>query len=250
VLVTLLSLVLANPPAGYVPASSAALTPAGVASRAAGLTRPEVDWREMLQTPQFYQLWVMFVLAASAGLMIISQMALIAKDQAHIDAWGFLPVALLALFNTLGRVLSGFLSDRIGRSKTMVLAFALQAINMFIFVHYTTPAWLLFGAAFAGLCYGTIFTLFPATTADFYGVRNLGVNYGLIFTGFGVAGVLGPIVGARIRDASGSYGLAFIIAMGMLLLGALLALTLRSPKPQPVSEASKPVPEPSHAARP
>ena len=115
----------------------------------------------MLRTGQFYQLWLMFVLAASAGLMIISQVALIAKDQAHIDKLGFAPVAILAIFNTLGRVVSGFLSDRIGRTNTMILAFVLQAVNMFAFIHYTTPALLIFGAAFTGLCYGTIFTLFP-----------------------------------------------------------------------------------------
>ena len=63
----------------------------------------------MLRTGQFYHLWLMFVLAASAGLMIISQVALIAKDQAHIDKLGYAPVAILAIFNTLGRVVSGFL---------------------------------------------------------------------------------------------------------------------------------------------
>ena len=114
---------------------------------------------------------------------------------------GFVPVAILAIFNTCGRVVSGFLSDRIGRTNTMILAFVLQAINMFAFSHYTTPALLMFGSAFTGLCYGTIFTLFPAATADFYGVRNLGVNYGLVFTAFGVAGVIGPMLGGRIRDA-------------------------------------------------
>jgi OFA family oxalate/formate antiporter-like MFS transporter len=231
VLVSLLSQLLANPPAGYTPAASVA--PGMVAAKAPS-ARPNLDWHEMLHTGQFYQLWLMFVLAASAGLMIISQVALIAKDQAHIDKLGYAPVAILAIFNTFGRVVSGFLSDRIGRTNTMILAFVLQAVNMFAFIHYTTPALLIFGAAFTGLCYGTIFTLFPATTADYYGVKNLGVNYGLVFTGFGVAGVIGPMLGGKIRDTFENYHNAFTISAIMLLAGAVLAFLLKSPKQQPI----------------
>ena len=227
VLVSLLSQLLSNPPAGYSPAPVSA--PGALAAKAPA-ARPNLDWHEMLRTGQFYQLWLMFVLSASAGLMIISQVALIAKDQAHIDAWGFAPVATLAIFNTLGRLVSGFLSDRIGRTNTMVLAFVLQAANMFAFSHYTTPSLLIFGSAFTGLCYGTIFTLFPAATADFYGVRNLGVNYGFVFTGFGVAGVIGPMLAGRIRDAYGNYHNAFVISGVMLLVGAALAFIVKSPK--------------------
>jgi MFS transporter, OFA family, oxalate/formate antiporter len=237
VLVSLLSQLLANPPAGYTPAPWRA--PGGAPAKAPA-TRPNLDWHEMLRTGQFYQLWLMFVLAASAGLMIISQVALIARDQAQIDQWGFAPVATLAIFNTLGRVVSGFLSDRIGRTNTMILAFALQAVNMFAFIHYTTPTLLIFGSAFTGLCYGTIFTLFPATTADFYGVKNLGVNYGLVFTGFGVAGVIGPMLGGKIRDAFGSYHHAFTISAIMLLAGTVLAFILKSPKPEPTPLSAGP----------
>jgi OFA family oxalate/formate antiporter-like MFS transporter len=101
---------------------------------------------------------------------------------------------------------------------------------MFAFIHYTTPALLIFGAAFTGLCYGTVFTLFPATTADYYGVKNLGVNYGLVFTGFGVAGVIGPMLGGKIRDSFGNYHNAFTISAIMLLVGAVLAFLLKAPK--------------------
>jgi OFA family oxalate/formate antiporter-like MFS transporter len=236
VLVSLLSQLLANPPAGYTPA--AAVAP-GAAAAKAPAARPTLDWHEMLHTGQFYQLWLMFVLAASAGLMIIVHIATIAKEQAGLK-WGFLPVAILAIFNTSGRVVSGFLSDRFGRTNTMILAFVLQAINMFAFIHYTTPALLIFGAAFTGVCYGTIFTLFPATTADFYGVKNLGVNYGLMFTGFGVAGVIGPILGGKIRDAFGSYHNAFTISAIMLLAGAVLAFILKAPKIEPAPLPASP----------
>lgn len=233
VLVSLLAQFLANPPAGYVPTPSgrtgAAAIPSAPVRSTAAAPRQDFDWHEMLKSSQFYRLWLMFVLSASAGLMIIMHVPIIAKEQARVDAWGFWLVAILALCNTSGRLVSGFLSDRIGRPRTMLLAFVLQALNMFAFSYYTTPTLIIFGAAFTGLCYGTIFTLFPATTADFYGVRNLGVNYGLMFTAFGVAGVTGPYLGGWIRDSYGVYTNAFITSAILLLVGAVLALTIKPP---------------------
>jgi MFS transporter, OFA family, oxalate/formate antiporter len=234
VIVGLMAQLIANPPAGYVPAPVAAK--AAAAAKSGAMVRRDSDWHEMLRTGQFYQLWLMFVLSASAGLMIIMHVAIIAKDQAHVDKWGFWLIAILAICNTSGRLVSGFLSDRIGRSNTMKLAFVLQALNMFAFPYYTTPELMVFGAAFTGLCYGTIFTLFPAATADFYGVRNLGVNYGLVFTAFGVAGVTGPYIAGRIRDQYGSYHTAFTLSAIMLLVGAALAFLLKAP----AAEAAKP----------
>jgi OFA family oxalate/formate antiporter-like MFS transporter len=189
----------------------------------------DLDWNEMLRTPQFWLLWTTFVLTASAGLTIIAHAPKIASVQAGL-AWGFIPIVILAIFNTVGRILSGYVSDTIGRSRTMVLAFLLQAANMLAFRYYNTPELVIFGSAMAGLCYGTIFTLMPAATADFYGVRNLGVNYGLLFTAFGAAGVLGPIVAARIYDATTSYRAFYILSAALLVVGALLASVTRAPR--------------------
>lgn len=226
VLVAVLSQLLSNPPAGYKPVSTQAV----VANRPASTPKSDADWNEMLRTPQFYLLWGMFILGASAGLMIMAHVALIANEQAGLK-WGFMPIAMLAIFNTVGRILSGYLSDRIGRTRTMVLAFTLQAINMFAFSLYTTPSLILFGAAFTGLCYGTLFTLMPAASADYYGVKNLGVNYGLLFTAFGVAGVWGPMLGASIRDQFGSYKTSFTISAVLLLVGAAMAFLIKAPAP-------------------
>ena len=225
VLIVLFSLILSNPPAGYqVPVTAPAAGPARPA--VAGRDR---DWPEMLRTPQFYLLWLIYVLAAAAGLMLISNVAIIAKEQAAWDV-ASVGVMVLAAFNTLGRVVAGFVSDRIGRTRTMLIAFVLQAVNMALFIRYDSPALIVFGAAFTGLCYGTIFTLMPAATADFYGVRNLGVNYGFVFTGFGVAGVLGSRYGGMIRDFFGSYAMAYKIAAAMLVVAAVLAFCTKAPK--------------------
>ena len=219
VAVVLLAQLLRNPPAGFQVTAEAK-------SAAAVGHAPDHDWSAMLRTPEFWRLWAMFILAASAGLMIIAHVAIIAKEQARWE-WGFVPVLLLALFNSAGRLGSGVFSDRIGRSRTMALAFALQAGNMFAFAHYTSPALLVFGSAFTGLCYGTIFTLMPAATADRWGVKHLGVNYGFVFTAFGVAGVCGPLLGGKLRDLTGSYGTSYVISAVMLLAGAALALVAR-----------------------
>lgn len=223
--ILILAQLLTNPPQGFVPAGQAA------AGQGVKLVPPrsDVEWHEMLRTPQFYQLWLMYVLTASAGLMIIANVPIIAKEQAGWEA-GFVPVMLLAVFNTLGRFSSGALSDRLGRTHTMVIAFALQAINLFFFARYTSPLSIALGASFAGMCYGTIFTLMPAATADYYGLRNMGVNYGLVFTGFGVAGVFGSLLGGRVRDMFGSFDLAYMICAGMLLAAAVLAWFMRTPQ--------------------
>ncbi len=246
-LVPLLAQLLRNPPEQpFAPAS---------ATKAAAAPRRESDWQEMLRTLPFYQLWLLMVLSASAGMMIITQVAMIAKEQANWS-WGFVPIATLAIFNTLGRLLSGALSDRIGRTRTMTLAFVLQAVNMLAFSHYDTKELVVFGSAFTGLCYGTIFTLMPAATADFYGIRNLGVNYGLVFTAFGVAGVVGPLLGAGINDHFKSYSYAYQISAGMLVVGAVLAMLIKPPgtralpvPPQPevslVNHTQQPKPTPT-----
>jgi OFA family oxalate/formate antiporter-like MFS transporter len=227
VIIAILSQFVSNPPPGYKPAG--AVAPGSGSAKPAVVARADVDWPGMLRTPQFYVLWAMFIMSASAGLMIIAHVGIIAKEQAAMK-WGFMPIAMLAVFNTAGRVISGYVSDRIGRRNTMLLAFGLQAVNMFLFSRYNTPALVMFGAAFTGICYGAIFTLMPASTADFYGLKNLGVNYGMLFTAFGVAGVCGPLLAGRIRDLSGAYSTAFVVSGVLLILGAGLSLFLKAPK--------------------
>jgi OFA family oxalate/formate antiporter-like MFS transporter len=240
VLVPLLAQLLRNPPEQPAAAASSAQKP---------IAQVNSDWQAMLRTGQFYQLWLLMVLSASAGLMIITQVAMIAKEQAHWQ-WGFVPIATLAIFNTFGRLLSGVLSDRIGRTRTMTLAFLLQAVNMLAFSHYDSPGLVVFGSAFTGLCYGTIFTLMPAATADFYGVRNLGVNYGLVFTAFGVAGVVGPLLGAQINDRFNSYLWAYYISAIMLVLGAVLAIWTKPPGTRAEPAGAQPHVSPDRFAAP
>jgi len=127
----------------------------------------------MLRTRQFYQLWLTFVLSASAGLLIIGNIAIIAKDQAHWER-GFLAVMTVAIFNTCGRVLSGGLSDRLGRTHTMMLASIVQAVNMFAFTFYTTPGLILFGSAMTGFATAPCSRCFPQRPQTFMACATSG----------------------------------------------------------------------------
>lgn len=216
------SFILKNPPVDYVAATQKPT------SSQNNPHKREIPWNEMIKTPQFYLLWLMYLLSATAGLMLIGHLPKIAATQASWKA-GFYLIVVLSIFNALGRVLIGYLSDRIGRTTAMTIVFLLQAGNMFAFSFYDSIPLLVFGAGLAGLAYGALFTLFPTTAADYYGVKNLGVNYGLIFTGWGIAGVVGPMAGGMVNDATNSYSISYYIAGSLLLIGMVLVKFIKAP---------------------
>jgi MFS family permease len=186
---------------------------------------PDRTWREMIRSPKFWILYLQFAFGATAGLMIIGHVAKIVSVQSGgaIKA-GFLFVALLAIFNAGGRVMAGMVSDIIGRVGAMIIVFSLQAVIMFFFSQFATTAGFLFGAAFVGFNYGACLSLFPATAADYWGTKNLGLNYGILFTAWGVGGVFGPNLAGMIADSTGSYAGAYQVAGGLLIAAALLGV--------------------------
>jgi MFS transporter, OFA family, oxalate/formate antiporter len=212
VLAGLLCQFIVNPPAK---------SPTAVANAAA----TGDSWRDMLRTRTFYVLWLQYACAATAGLMIIGHLAKIITIQSGGGiTLGYLFVALLAIFNASGRIAAGFFSDRIGRNKTLAMVCLCQAVAMFFFSSLSGSAGFFTGAALVGFNYGACLSLFPSKTADAWGTRNFGLNYGILFTAWGVGGVFGPILAGRIADSTGSYSLAFAIASGMMLFAAALSL--------------------------
>ncbi|HOI10878.1 MAG TPA: MFS transporter, partial [Myxococcota bacterium] len=131
---------------------------------------------------------------------------------------------LLAVFNATGRVVGGVVSDIIGRVGAMIIVFVMQATTLFFFDQFTGIVPFVFGAALVGFNYGACLSLFPATAADYWGTRNLGLNYGILFTAWGVGGVFGPTLAGAIADASGSYAPAYRVAGGLLMFAAVLAM--------------------------
>jgi MFS family permease len=213
VVATLCAQLIRNPAA---PANAQAKAAAG---------KLDATWREMLRTPAFYSLWLQYACAATAGLMIIGHMAkIVAVQSANTIQIGFVFVALLASFNAGGRVFAGIISDKIGRIVTLASVCTMQALAMFLFHGFTTIGGFVLGSAVVGFSYGACLSLFPATTADRWGTKNLGLNYGVLFTAWGVGGVAGPTLAGKIADATGSYAAAYNVAGGLLVFAVLLAM--------------------------
>ncbi len=225
----LLAQLLVNPPKDYLPARAAG---AAAATAAADAPNNDYDWREMVRTKQFALLWLMYVCSAFAGLMIIGHMAKIAAMQLTGIEIGFVLVAVLAIGNAGGRVVAGMLADRIGGVRTMLLVFVAQAALMGALAISSTPAIMLPVAALVGFCYGANLSLFPSTTAGFFGTKNLGVNYGLVFTAWGVGGVFGSMTAGTIVDSTGSYGFAYATAAALCIVAAGLTFATKPPTPR------------------
>ncbi|WP_119560995.1 L-lactate MFS transporter [Vibrio cholerae] len=209
-----------NPPAGYVPAEPKlkAGQEAKVVAKVANLS-----WKAMLKTPQFYALWLMYALAASVGLMIIGNITNIASVQANLPNAVYL-ASILAIFNSGGRVAAGILSDKIGGVRTLLLAFLLQGGNMVLFATFDSEFTLIIGTAIAAVGYGTLLAVFPSSTAEFYGLKNYGTNYGVLYTSWGIGGAIGAAVVGYSMTHGGGYNLAYTISAAMMAVCILLAL--------------------------
>ncbi len=192
--------------------------------------RPEnFEWHEMLRTTEFYLIWLIFCFGSLAGLMIIGQLSNIVLEQSGF-ALGFILVAVLAIFNAGGRIAGGIMFDNLGWRYTLVAIFTVQAVNFLFFGTYGSLTALLIGTMIAGFCYGACLSIFPTLTALLYGVKNLGVNYGLVFTSWGAGGVFGGLIGGLVRDTTGSYFAAFIAASILCFTGVILTLLIKTPE--------------------
>ncbi|MDR5659981.1 OFA family MFS transporter [Serpentinicella sp. ANB-PHB4] len=219
VIAGLLSQVLENPPSDFIAKEN---------PHKRSMPSFDVQWKEMIKKIDFYKLWAMLAFSSSAGLMIIGHVANIAMVQADWEG-GFLLVIILATFNTLGRFFGGSISDKIGRINLMRTIFILQGVNMFLFARFSSVTPLVVGVAVAGLCYGATFSVFPATLSDMYGTKNFGINYGLLFTGWGFGGLIGPMTGAAIFDATNSYAYAYFAAFVLLAISLMISYTIKKP---------------------
>jgi len=218
-----LSMLITNPPAGYI--AKAPALKAGEAEKPA-IKGWNYDWKEMLRTRQFYMLWLMFALASSAGLLIIGSISLIAVEQASFEA-GFLLVGLLAIFNATGRIGGGILSDKIGRIRTLQLMILLQGINMLAFSFYSTAFMIAVGTAAAGIAYGALLSIFPSITSDYFGMKNFGLNYGVLYTAWGISGAIGPVIAAAVKDLTGTFTMAYLISAGLLALTLVVTFIIK-----------------------
>ena len=220
------SFLMINPPEGWIPRGFK-VEEKGAEKR----SNKNITWKKMLKTKKFWFLWLMYMFGASAGLLVIGNLKPFGVYSGLTAAVAGSAVGILALFNAGGRITWGFVSDKIGRANSMIIMFLLQGIMMLVLMKMGSTVLLLtIAAAWVGFNYGGIFALFPSATADFFGTKNLGVNYGFVFTSYGVAGIFGPILGGKVFDLTGSYLYAFIPAGVLCIIAAGLALITKNPK--------------------
>ena len=201
---------------------------------------------EVLSTPRFYMMYVMFVLMATGGLLVTANAGPIAKT------WGLSTLALTwattlsPLANGASRVFWGWASDRIGREMAMIVAFTLQAfcLALVVVLGPTSPFWFSTTLVLVYFTWGEIYSLFPSASADYFGARHATSNYAVLYTAKGVATAIGALgLGAFLYERTGSWATGFYISAVMALVAAMLAVGLRASQATAKAKSSKiPVP--------
>ena len=247
-----LSLLLVNPPAGYVPVMGsrksgptrskvmektmgAIPTRAGIAAQGKVRAAPapiqmEAKPSAMMKTRAVYTLWFIYFIGAGAGLMVIGSLAGMAKQS--LGDLAFFVVGILAVGNAGGRIGAGILSDKIGRRATLIIMLSFQAILMLVAIPVVGSAessgiLVVLLATLIGFSYGTNLSLFPSLTKDNWGLTNFGINYGIVFTAWGVGGLVMGRLSQMLIASTDSYTSSFLTAAVLLAVGAVLTLTLK-----------------------
>jgi OFA family oxalate/formate antiporter-like MFS transporter len=223
--ITLVAQFLRHPDASFAPPAAATVKAAAAASRRNTET---FDTREMLVRPHFYILYAMFVTVATGGLYLTANQKDIAK------AWGFSAaisaiVVLGPIANGVSRIFWGWFSDRIGREKTMVIAFLLQAACLVAVATVGRTSGALFTVALVltFFTWGEIYSLFPSTLGDYFGSKHATSNYAFLYTAKGVAAYLGAYLGTRLVERTGSWESVFYASAVLALAAGLTAVVLR-----------------------
>ncbi|MBQ4643251.1 MAG: OFA family MFS transporter [Oscillospiraceae bacterium] len=197
----------------------------------AGAKAPvDKDWKAMLKDPIFYVMILMLCCGAFSGLMVTSQASPVAQNMIGMTAAeAAIAVSVLAMFNTLGRILAGFISDKIGSVNTILGVFLVSVLGLgLLFISGEgSVATFYIGVCIVGLCFGSIMGIYPGFTASQFGGRNNSVNYGIMFIGFAAAGYFGPTIMSKIYASAGAYQTAFLAAMALAIAGAVLTFAFR-----------------------
>jgi OFA family oxalate/formate antiporter-like MFS transporter len=226
----------------------------GVAARVAAKPMQKVKVRsqehdfnsaEMLRTRHFYVLYAMMLMMGIGGLLATAQVAPVARTFGIASGMVTLSVTLNSIANGSGRFFWGWVSDHIGRERTMLVAFLLQSIALVSVMALGPRSATLFivSMAMVFFTWGEVYVLFPSAQGDFFGSRFASSNYGFLYSSKGVASILGSWLAAKLFEASGSWGPAFYGSAVLALITAMMALGLRKmPLPSKPAYASIPTP--------
>jgi MFS family permease len=220
--------------------------PAGWTPKLPGTGRSlkgDKDWKGMLASPLFYVMILLLISGAFAGLMCTSQASPIAQKMVGLSAAAATTVvSVLALFNTGGRILAGYISDKIGRINTLTFASLLSVVGLTLLYisGANSVATFYIGISVIGLSFGSLMGVFPGFTADQFGAKNNSVNYGIMFIGFALAGYFGPSIMKNVYSADGSYQRAFVIAAIFGITGIILTFVYKWAVKYQARTAAKP----------
>ncbi|GAC1449110.1 MAG: OFA family MFS transporter [Isosphaeraceae bacterium] len=226
VMTTFGAFLLRNPPDGYRPEG---WSPDVAATRTTAAARDSTPG-EMLRTPTFYLMWVAFALGCASGLMVISQLIPFTKEKGITTAVASTALFVGAAGSVAGRTLSGWMSDALGRLNVLRLMIGISVVAM--------PLLYVAGGSVPGLflmvfvvywCFGAQLSVNASTTSDFWGTRHAGVNYGLLYTAYGVAGVIGPRIGSLLFVRYHNYQAAFHTAAVLATVALVCELIARRP---------------------
>ena len=231
VVIAVVAQVQRHPPATPAPAP-------GGKKAAAILGKKQFTTMEVLRTPQFYVMYVAFVLMATGGLLVTANAGPMAKS------WGFsitLAATLSPLANGAARIFWGWASDRLGRENTMVVTFVLQALCLVAVatLGQRSTAWFVATLVAVYFTWGQIYSLFPSTSGDYFGAQHATSNYAVLYTAKGVASIIGGYVGALVFERTGSWAMGFYGSAVLALVAAVLAYGLRTSQATARAKAAK-----------
>ncbi|RII33652.1 MFS transporter [Clostridium chromiireducens] len=225
IIVCVCSFVIDKCPVGFIPEG---WTPP--VSQGSKSNQNDKNWREMLASPTFYVMILVLLCGAFTGLMCSSMASPLAQGMIGMPvAAATTVVSILALFNTGGRIIAGYLSDKIGRINTLTIAFIIAVIGLtcLYFSGQGDVTKFYVGIVIVGVSFGAFMGVFPGFTADQFGAKNNSVNFGIMFIGFAVSGYFGPTVMRNVYAADHSYQRAFLIAAVMCVIGFALTFIYR-----------------------
>src|SRR2546430_1171306 len=215
-----------NPPDGWKPEG---WTP--TASQTSHRAGHDFTLGEALKTWQWWALWLLLFLNTCAGISIISQEAPLFQELTKVSAVvAASMVGLASIGNAVGRVFWAWISDLITRRATFLVMFAIQAILFWFFPNIVTASLMTIAAFVVLMCYGGGFGTMPAFAADYFGPKNVGPIYGLMFTAWGFASAFGPLLIAPMGETTGSYGGALHLIAGIMAISAVLPILVRPPR--------------------
>lgn len=223
IIILLCTLVLEQCPEGYMPEGY-------VPPENKGTVKNDMDWKGMMKTPVFYVMLLLLTSGAFSGMMIISQASAVAQSMIGMTAIAAsAAVSVLSFFNALGRIIAGYIADKIGRINTLMAACFLSIIGLLcLYVSgLNTITTFYIGLSIVGISFGSFMGVFPGFTADQFGAKHNSVNYGIMFIGFALAGYFGPQIMRNIYAQTGAYQNAFLIACALSAAGIVLTFVYR-----------------------